>query len=231
VLAIGQQSDTDFLAATPTISRTPWGGIGVDAELRSSDPRVWAAGDVATGPRDLIDAIAAGQHAAASIMRALGAAGRATPSVHVAAVVATAPPMRSDTRFWSRYEQQGRAPLPVIPPLARDATAEVERSFTMPTARLEASRCLRCDEHMQFSAVRCIGCALCVDVCPQSSLALLPAAAGRLAMVFDDDTCIRCGLCVHRCPTDALHFELAPALSAPVLPPVTPSPESVHVGS
>jgi NAD-dependent dihydropyrimidine dehydrogenase PreA subunit len=37
-------------------------------------------------------------------------------------------------------------------------------------------------------------------------------------MVFDDDTCIRCGLCVHRCPTDALHFELAPVLRAPVLP-------------
>lgn len=227
VLAIGQQSDTDFLADITTISRTPWGGIAVDATLRSSDPRVWAAGDVATGPRDLIDAVAAGQRAAAAIMRALAAA-QADDAGYVPPAVSTAPPMRSATRFWSRYEQQARAPLPVIPPQARDATAEVEHSFTQATARLEASRCLRCDEHMQFSAIRCIGCALCVDVCPQASLALLPAGGGRLAMVFDDDTCIRCGLCVHRCPTDALHFTLVPTLAAPVLPAALPPSNTAH---
>ncbi len=219
VLAIGQQSDTDFLADFPLIKRTPWGGIAVDGALRSTDARVWAAGDVATGPRDLIDAIAAGQRAARSIVQAL-AASDAHPDAEAdgAPPVSIAPPMLSATRFWSGYEQQARAPLPVIDPEQRDATAEVEHSFTTATARLEASRCLRCDEHMQFSAIRCIACALCVDVCPQSSLALLPATGGRLAMVFDDDTCIRCGLCVHRCPTDALAFELAPVLRAPVLP-------------
>ncbi len=216
VLAIGQQSNTDFLADTPGITRTPFGGIAVDAEMRSSDPRVWAAGDVATGPRDLIDAIAAGQRAAASMLRALAL--EAPSSIdYIPPLVSAAPPMRSETRFWSRYEQQRRAPLPVLAPFKRDATTEVEQSFSTPTARLEASRCLRCDEHMQFSATRCIACALCVDVCPQASLALLPAAKGTLAMVFDDDTCIRCGLCVHRCPTDALHFTLARVLSAPVL--------------
>lgn len=223
VLAIGQQSETDFLSDTPTVTRTPWGGVQVDAAMRSTDPRVWAAGDVATGPRDLIDAIAAGQRAAASIMRADRTATATNPTPPD---VSAAPPLAAETRFWSGYVNLARAPLPVIPPAHRDAQAEVEVTFTQATARLEGARCLRCDEHMQFSATRCIACALCVDVCPQASLALLPARQGRLALVFDDDTCIRCGLCVARCPTDALHFTLAPAHSAPGRTAVAAAPDT-----
>lgn len=213
VFAIGQQSDTDFLGDAPDIQRTPWGGIAVDADMRSSHARVWAAGDVATGPRDLIDAIAAGQRAAASIVRALVTSRHEHVAVAIGAPVATAPLLQRSTRFWSGYTDQTRAPLPVIATELRGVATEVERAYSSDTARVEASRCLRCDEHMQFSVARCIGCALCVDVCPQASLALLPAGRGALALVFNDDTCIRCGLCVHRCPTDALWFEVAPAMS------------------
>lgn len=226
VLAIGQQSDTDFLALTPSVARTPWGGIQVDQQLRSTDARVWAAGDVATGPRDLIDAIAAGQRAAASMIVALAAEARATDGTQMsvewrvasAAAVSSAPALQSDTRFWSGYDELARTALPVLDPARRDAVTEVEHSLDTRAGRVEAARCLRCDEHMQFSATRCIACALCVDVCPQSSLSLVSAGKDSLALVFDDTTCIRCGLCVHRCPTDALHFTLAPALQAPVLP-------------
>jgi len=126
--------------------------------------------------------------------------------------------MQSDTRFWSGYDELARTALPVLDPARRDAVTEVEHSLDTRAGRVEAARCLRCDEHMQFSATRCIACALCVDVCPQSSLSLVSAGKDSLALVFDDTTCIRCGLCVHRCPTDALHFTLAPALQAPVLP-------------
>ncbi|MCC6244534.1 MAG: FAD-dependent oxidoreductase [Gemmatimonadaceae bacterium] len=212
VLAIGQQSNTDFLADTQ-IQRTPSGGVVVDANMRSSDARVWAAGDVATGPRDLIDAIAAGQRAAASIARELGAVSALSSSGDAALPVAAAPMLRRPTRFWSGYTQRARAPLPVLPTAARDGTREVEQMYSIDTARVEASRCLRCDEHMQFAVERCVGCGLCVDVCPQTSLALLPAGRGALALVFNDDSCIRCGLCVHRCPTDALWFDVAPARS------------------
>lgn len=241
VLAIGQQSDTDFLHDVPTVERTPWGGVRTDAALRSTDPRVWAAGDVATGPRDLIDAVAAGQRAARSIADTLARDGvpptqvsrtevpqtgvlqagmpaamppegrRAVP----APVVCAAPPMAATTRFWSRYDDIARTPLPVLDPQTRDERTEVEHGFDVLTGRQESARCLRCDEQLQFAPVRCIACALCVDVCPQGSLALEPTARGALALLFHDDTCIRCGLCVHRCPTDALHFTVAPASAPP----------------
>ncbi len=227
VLAIGQQSDSGFLSDTPDVQLTGWGGLVVDADLRSTHPRVWAAGDAASGPRDLIDAIAAGQRAALSIVRTFGVASVTAQeeptdlrarrrAIHVPSVY-TAPALATNTRFWSRYDDVTRAPLPVLQPTARDASTEVETVLAPDDARIEAARCLRCDEHMQFAARRCIACALCVDVCPQSSLALLPAGDRGLALVFDDQTCIRCGLCVHRCPTDALMFTLAPTDRMPVL--------------
>jgi ferredoxin len=230
VLAIGQQADTDFLAEVPTVARTPWGGIVVDDNLRSTDARVWAAGDVASGPCDLIEAVASGQRAARSIAIALdpmqaqvpGRRAIATPRVH------TAPPLGTTTRFWSRYDDLARTALPVLPPARRDALGEVEAALDVPSARAEGQRCLRCDEQLQFAPSRCIACALCVDVCPQYALALLPSGAERigaspvsgraLALTFNDDVCIRCGLCVARCPTDALLFTLTPALAAPDLP-------------
>ncbi len=236
VLAIGQRSNTDFLADTPTVTRTPWGGVTVDAELHSEDPRVWAAGDVATGPRDLIDAVAAGQRAAASMRRWMQRAHPVevgTAATETAAMAANmpsvpgSPPLEHDTRFWSGYDVLPRTALPVLDTTRRDARAEVEQAWDVPTARREAARCLRCDEHMQFAVDRCIVCALCVDVCPQTSLALLPAPPGGLALVFDDDTCIRCGLCVARCPTHALEFALAPAMSQSGLP-FSRSPEVPH---
>jgi NADPH-dependent glutamate synthase beta subunit-like oxidoreductase/NAD-dependent dihydropyrimidine dehydrogenase PreA subunit len=232
VLAIGQQSDTDFLSDVPTVERTAWGGVRVNEALQSSDPRVWAAGDVATGPRDLIDAVAAGQHAARGIAAALRGA---TPSDEAlpagrraieAPTVCAAPPLRHETRFWSRYDDLARTALPVLPPAARDERAEVEHALGLDDGRAEGARCLRCDEQLQFAPVRCIACALCVDVCPQASLALEPTRAGALALLFDDETCIRCGLCVHRCPTDALHFTLAPSSTMPSFGAPLPPPLS-----
>ena len=66
LLAVGQAADLGVLEGVELeLSR---GGIRVDpATLRTSHARIWAGGDVAHGPRNLIDAIADGQRAAAAI--------------------------------------------------------------------------------------------------------------------------------------------------------------------
>jgi NADPH-dependent glutamate synthase beta subunit-like oxidoreductase/NAD-dependent dihydropyrimidine dehydrogenase PreA subunit len=204
VLAVGQGADVAFAAGVVGAHRTTWGGLAADADGRTAHPRLWAAGDVASGPRDLIDAIAFGQRAAASIRRALGTPAPVQPPV------ATAPPMPRATRFWSGYDTIARVPLPVIEPASRDARREVEAPLAADAAAIEGARCLRCDEQLQFAPGRCIACRLCVDVCPQRSLAFAPRSDGMLAFVFDEDTCIRCGLCVARCPVDALAFATRP---------------------
>ena len=77
ILAVGQAADLDLLAGVDVA--TTRGGIQIDpSSLRTSHPRIWAGGDVAHGPRNLIDAIADGQRAAASIHT--GTSGRCPPT-------------------------------------------------------------------------------------------------------------------------------------------------------
>src|SRR5512143_2585792 len=68
ILAIGQQPDLDFLAPADGVTLTPGGTIRVDpATLATSAPGIFAGGDVAFGPRNLIEAVANGKRAARSI--------------------------------------------------------------------------------------------------------------------------------------------------------------------
>ncbi|MGE5718125.1 MAG: FAD-dependent oxidoreductase, partial [Acidobacteriota bacterium] len=68
VLAIGQKADLSFLKQGDGIALTPAGTIAVDkTTLATSAPGIFAGGDVAFGPRNLIEAVANGKRAARSI--------------------------------------------------------------------------------------------------------------------------------------------------------------------
>jgi ferredoxin len=53
---------------------------------------------------------------------------------------------------------------------------------------------------LQLDAAKCIGCTLCVTVCPHGVLAM----AGQRARLGDRDACIECGACSRNCPVNAL---------------------------
>lgn len=50
---------------------------------------------------------------------------------------------------------------------------------------------------------RCLGCGLCLEVCPHGVLAL----ADQRVRVVDRDACMECGACVTNCPGGALYVE------------------------
>lgn len=49
----------------------------------------------------------------------------------------------------------------------------------------------------------CIGCGLCIEVCPRGVLAM----AGQTAAIVDRDACIECGACARNCPAGAASVE------------------------
>jgi ferredoxin len=205
ILAVGQAPDVDFVSSNIS-DRSRFGGVVVDGALRTSHPRVWAGGDVAFGPRNLIDAIADGQRAAASIHAALDGAPQPTQtSVHIELIAK--PNFR---RLATGYDAIERVAVPTVPRARRIGFAEVETGYDEGHAVLEGLRCLRCFENIMLQPELCILCGLCVDVCPTDCISIVRAdqaghgTAEQSVLLLDEELCIRCGLCVNRCPPAAL---------------------------
>ncbi len=214
ILAVGQTAELDFLGDRP-IERTRGGGVQADpSSLRTSDPRIWAGGDVARGPRNLIDAVADGQRAARSI-HAASVPGDPEPAdpegvqpargVHVE--LTRRPAYR---RLSTGYDAIARQAVPAMATERRTGFAEVEVGYDSQDAWLESLRCLRCFDNVMLEPSLCILCGLCVDVCPTNCITIARAdqlelgTEAQSVLLLDEDQCIRCGLCVNRCPPGAL---------------------------
>ncbi len=174
ILAIGQASDISFLAPEDGIETTRQGTVRIDPEtLMTTAPGVFAAGDIAFGPRLIISAVADGKRAAEGIDRYLRGPEWKPKTKHILITVLDHHQMASN------YDEYSRLAVPVIPIDRRTGIAEVETGFTEEQARLEASRCLRCwintiFEGNEEEGTECILCGGCVDVCPENCLKLVP---------------------------------------------------------
>jgi formate dehydrogenase beta subunit len=218
ILAVGQQPDTTCLATDTDITLTPRGLVAVDRRtLATTMPGVYCGGDLAFGPRIVIEAEADGKRAALAIHELLG--GGTVPRAR-----ARFQPVELN-RVSDRYDRVARQAVPAVPVSRRTGFREVEEGYSEEQARLEASRCLQCNVETIFDSERCILCSGCVEICPEGCLTLV--AANQLisrpdiralsealgtdtdmgAIVKDEGRCIRCGLCAERCPTGAITME------------------------
>jgi NADPH-dependent glutamate synthase beta subunit-like oxidoreductase len=223
ILAIGQKPDLAFLKPADGVVLAPSGTIRVDpATLATSAPGVFAGGDVAFGPRNLIEAVANGKRAARSIHEFLE-----KDQARIGATLLIEKIPTRDYRMIAGFEVLDREPPPTLDLARRTGIAEVETGYDSREAWRQAARCLVCHVQTVYDPEKCVLCSRCVDVCPEYCLAIVPfeeldlpegekqelaarAEAGGLplsAMIKDDDRCIRCGLCAVRCPTDAMTME------------------------
>jgi NADPH-dependent glutamate synthase beta subunit-like oxidoreductase/NAD-dependent dihydropyrimidine dehydrogenase PreA subunit len=223
ILAIGQRVDLSFLTADDGVALTPGGTIKVDpSTLATSAPGVYAGGDVAFGPRNLIEAVANGRRAAQSIHEYLS---RGSASIEQRLDIEKLPTARY--RMIAGFERLDRQAPPTLDVGRRTGIAEVETGYGEAEAIRQAARCLLCHVQTIYDPERCVLCNRCVDICPEHCLAIVPLSALDLdpatrqtlveraggpdlplsAMVKDDERCIRCGLCAIRCPTDAMTME------------------------
>lgn len=149
--AISQEVDLGF--SDGIFNLTKWGTFQVDACLRTNIPNVFAGGDDVTGPDTVIEAIAAGKHAAIHIDEYLS--GKELIPI----------PKKQKTHydFTSKKVYAPRVHQKELPAGERvKSFEEVEQGFTLESAQAEASRCLACGI--------CSECYECVKVCKANAI-------------------------------------------------------------
>lgn len=147
-----------------SLDRTVVDTVAVDrATLATNVSGVFAAGDMVTGPRSVVEAIASGQKAARGIRAHLE--GALIPSVYDALDEG----QRACREYALERLPEGRVSRYSIPAVEakhrRTSFTEVERGYGERIAKLEAQRCLRCG--------LCAECVVCTDICERKDLRLI----------------------------------------------------------
>jgi len=141
LVAIGEEPDPSILPAGAGIEVGATLGIVADPRtLATGHPGVFAGGDVVSGPKTIIDAVAAGRRAAGAIHEYLAGSRNGEAEILAAVRYATAPErvLRLDLAYRDRASQVH----PVDGTRSFQATQE---GFPPAVAIAEASRCFRCD--------------------------------------------------------------------------------------
>ena len=174
ILAIGQASDLSFLKPEDGIETTRQGTLKINPDtLMTTAAGIFAAGDIAFGPRLIINAVADGKKAASEIDKFLRGPEWKPKDQYVQITVLDHHEMAE------HYDEYSRLTVPALPIERRTGVAEVEIGYTEEQARREASRCLQCwintiFEGSEANGTECILCGGCVDVCPENCLSLVP---------------------------------------------------------
>lgn len=235
IAATGQATNLHILKEAGLELATD-GRLIVDKEtLMTARRGVFAAGDCVTGPSTVIEAIAAGRKAAASIDRYLRSH---VNTLHVDTLkpsyVQTCKRADVPTLIERRlagednYEKIERQKMPALPVEERaHFKREVELGYSKEEAAAEAQRCYQCQLNVFVEAEKCILCNKCVEICPQQCLSIisfnriandlpyLSEARAWLdggALIIEEGLCSRCCKCVKVCPPQCLLLKQSPHL-------------------
>lgn len=198
IMAIGQTAD----AASLSLEGQKNGAVHVDQRNLATPKRgIFAGGDAVSGPSTIIEAIAQGRLACASIDRFLGGTGIVEP---LSDEMNPVPPE-------TRPPGAARPNVRRINLKKRCTTFDsVEQVYLKKEAVAEAARCMSCDLRdfdVTVNELICKDCGYCREVC---SLGIFGQSADfnpsgyKPAVVENRDKCIGCLRCLYICPDFAI---------------------------
>ena len=217
LLATGQFPDGTIVGSDGKglVGRDGW--LATGSAHRTNRPKIFAAGDFATGARSLIEAIAHAKECALVVDEHLVGKRR----MQEMAVV-------EDAKTTGRTREMDAVPrrkMRLLPVLDRTLRAEVEQGFDAERANEETTRCYLCHHKMEIDPAQCTNCDLCLNVKPRADCIMKVSSfqydetgkiAGFVRATPDDENprvwinqadCIRCGACIDVCPDDAISLQ------------------------
>lgn len=204
ILAIGQAPDTSFLGKDSKTQCTQSNFIIADkTTLKTNIPGIFAGGDAVTGPKSVIEALAAGKKAAISIERYLRGEDLTIGRENEGSVESR---LKVNTEGIATKK---RVSIPVLPVDQRKGNfREVEIGYSREEAKAEADRCLSCE------------CKLCIKDC--EFLKLYCETPKQLAQKLKEGfykeksiipySCNLCELCKKVCPEDLCSGDMCMAI-------------------
>lgn len=194
IVAIGQQADYRALEGG-AVELDGRGRLMFDAtRMVTSQPGVFACGEVVTGPGAAIAAAASGQRAAEAVQAYLASG--------VFRHVASEERMEVEAlpeRVAELVPVAPRRPLPQVCAEERRNTFDTfEDGFDQAAALAEARRCMLCGAGAAIVAEKCASCVTCERVCPFGA----PSVKG--SAWIPAVSCQACGICVIECPAAAI---------------------------
>ncbi|MGN6613132.1 MAG: NAD(P)-binding protein [Angustibacter sp.] len=192
ILALGQETESAFMAALPGVEFERDGSVRVAATMMTGSPGVFAGGDMVPSERTVTVGVGHGKKAAQQIDAWL----RSTVVEH--------PPKHPEVGFddlhlWY-FGDAARRHQPEVAPQQRVSDfAEVVGGLDVHSAAFEAARCLSCGN--------CFECDGCLGACPED--AVIKLGVGHRYR-FDYDRCTGCASCYEQCPVHAIEMRAEP---------------------
>jgi NADPH-dependent glutamate synthase beta subunit-like oxidoreductase len=192
ILALGQESDTDFLKALDGVEVARDGVVAVSASMMTGSPGVFAGGDMVPSERTVTVGVGHGKKAARHIDAWLS--GQPTPArpKHPVATF-------EKLHLWYFGDAAMRKQPELTPRQRVQNFDEVVGGLTAAAATYEAGRCLSCGN--------CFECDGCLGSCPED--AIIKLGKGNRYR-FDYDKCTGCGACYDQCPVHAIEMVAQP---------------------
>lgn len=186
ILALGQDTETDFLKGIGGIEFQSDGTVVVNSQMMTGHDGIFAGGDMVPSERTVTIATGHGKKAARNIDAWLN---------HKTFEKAPNNPLIPIEKLhvWYRTNAAAKPQTHLEPEVASHNFEEIVAGYTPEEAQYEAQRCLSCGN--------CFECDGCFGACPED--AIIKLGKGK-RYKFNYKLCTGCGVCFEQCPCHAI---------------------------